>query len=66
MTLADVILFPCFSLLLCGFPSDVLTKTVPLVSSWYSRILASESLLGGSDLLERVSSQYNCNHKTLL
>lgn len=54
MTLADVILFPCFFILLSGFPVDVLAETVPLVSSWYTRILNSERLLNGTELLMEV------------
>lgn len=55
MTLADVILFPCFFILLSSFPEDVLVETVPLVSSWYARVLASGQLLNGAELLLKVS-----------
>lgn len=55
MTLADAILFPCFFILLSSFPADVLVKTVPLVSSWYARVLASEQFLNGAELLLKLA-----------
>lgn len=54
MTLADVILFPCFYILLSGFASDALDETVPLVSAWYARILASHHFQEGTEMLIRV------------
>ncbi|KAE8751611.1 hypothetical protein FOCC_FOCC001458 [Frankliniella occidentalis] len=56
MTLADVILFPCFYILLSRFSPDILSVTVPLVLSWYSRILASEEFQNGLDMLTKVVS----------
>ncbi|KAJ1521400.1 hypothetical protein ONE63_003075 [Megalurothrips usitatus] len=54
MTLADVILFPCFYMLLSGFPNEVLSVTIPLVASWYARVVSTDTLQKGRDLLARL------------
>ena len=54
MTLADIMLFPCFYILLSRFDKDALEATVPLVSAWYDRISESEQLLGGTEMLLKV------------
>ncbi|KAK3928762.1 Glutathione S-transferase C-terminal domain-containing protein-like protein [Frankliniella fusca] len=56
MTLADVILFPCFYILLSTFSNNTLDATVPLVSSWYTRVMTSEQLLNGEDMLKKIVS----------
>ena len=51
MTLADIMLFPCFYILLSGFAPDALEEALPLVFSWYARLLTCDQLQQGLEML---------------
>jgi len=55
MSLADLILLPCFYVLLRPFCPDVLTKVIPLVSEWMRRVQDTDAAKRASHILEMVS-----------